>query len=277
MPAKPQHLALTHLERQVAEAAIGSRQTPHRQRHGGRGRRCGNGGKQPVHTAPHHVAHQQRWRHLGVVVAGHMPSVPQHDNAVADACDLGQAVAHIDEGHALGLQAHHLLEEAVGLLIPERRRRLVENQQARVQRQRLGDLDLLLRGHAQRAHLVRGGHIQPQPVQLGLCALDHGLHVDAPVLHQQATDKHVLCNRQVRQQPHFLVDQADARAQGVGGRHRRIGHCRATTSGCRRRGRSAPRPAPTRWTCQRRSPPSSATHSPGCTSRSTPCNTTLLP
>ena len=70
--------------------------------------------------------------------------------------------------------------------------------QARVQRQRLGDLDLLLRGDAKVAHERRGRSVQSQAVQLLGCAPIHQLAINTAAPHRETPDKHILGDRQVQ-------------------------------------------------------------------------------
>ena len=63
------------------------------------------------------------------LVAGDDAAVAHHHDAVGDLGDLVEPVADIDEGHAFGLEPADLLEQQLGLLAAERRRRLVEDEQ----------------------------------------------------------------------------------------------------------------------------------------------------
>ena len=110
-----------------------------------------------------------------------------------------------------------LLEQQLRLFAAECCRRFVEDQKLGVERQRLGDLDLLLGGDAQRAHLALRRDVEAEPLQLrrGLCI--HGRAVDAAAAHRQAPDIDILRHRKVGQQLQFLVDHADAGLDGGGG------------------------------------------------------------
>jgi hypothetical protein len=83
--------------------------------------------------------------------------VAQDDDPVGDAGDLVQAVADLNETDAFRLQTPDLFEKALGLFGAQRGGRLIEDQQARVQRQRLRDLDLLLGGDFEVAHPLLAG------------------------------------------------------------------------------------------------------------------------
>ena len=70
--------------------------------------------------------------------------VAQHGDAVAELEDLVVAMAHEDDGDALGGQRPDRREQPGGIVGTQRRRRLVEDEDSRaLQRQHLGDLDEL--------------------------------------------------------------------------------------------------------------------------------------
>ena len=64
--------------------------------------------------------------------------------------NLDQAVGDVDDRDAAGGELAHDAEQHARLAIGERRRRLVEDQDAAVEGQRLGDLDQLLLGDRKR-------------------------------------------------------------------------------------------------------------------------------
>ena len=78
-------------------------------------------------------------------------AVAQHDDAVAGLDDLVQAVRNEDDRDALRLEAGDDLEQLLGLGERQARGRLVEDDEARVEAQRLGDLDHLLLRRARAA------------------------------------------------------------------------------------------------------------------------------
>ncbi|MFT3848997.1 MAG: hypothetical protein QM739_10020 [Propionivibrio sp.] len=93
----------------------------------------------------------------------------------------------------------------------ERGGRLVEDQQARVVGERLGDLDHLLLRDAQRADLGLGVDLDFEPRQILTGLLEHRRLVDdEAVALGQAAEIHVLGNRQPVDQAEFLVDRRDA-------------------------------------------------------------------
>ena len=83
---------------------------------------------------------------LGDGVGGDVLAVAHHGDGVAEGEDLVEAVGDEDQGAALVAQAAGDREQPVDLDAAERRGRLVHDQQAGVERDRLGDLDDLLVG-----------------------------------------------------------------------------------------------------------------------------------
>ena len=82
----------------------------------------------------------------------HVLAVAQHASPLAQVEDLLQAMA--DEEHAQPSIAQRAddRKEAFDLVQRQRRRRFVHDQNARVERQRLGNLHQLLVGHRQTAN-----------------------------------------------------------------------------------------------------------------------------
>jgi hypothetical protein len=99
-------------------------------------------------------------------VAGHEFPVAQHHHAVGDARDLVEPVADVNERDPFAPELIDLREKPLGFSAPERRGRLVENQQPGIERERFGDLDLLLRCDAQRADQLRRRNVEAEPPQL---------------------------------------------------------------------------------------------------------------
>ena len=93
------------------------------------------------------VAARWRWNTLAQLAADHQahdlvlgqlrrrahrdePAVAQDGHPVGEAQDLAQAVADVDDGHALVAQAADEREQALDLLVGQRRGGLVEGQDA---------------------------------------------------------------------------------------------------------------------------------------------------
>ena len=79
-------------------------------------------------------------------------SIAEHSAAVRELNDLFEAVRHVHDGGALASQAAKHSEEPLNLAVFERRRRLVENENAAIAVQGLGDGDNLLLGEAELPH-----------------------------------------------------------------------------------------------------------------------------
>ncbi|WP_026782283.1 hypothetical protein [Pleomorphomonas koreensis] len=104
-------------------------------------------------------------------------TVARSRHAAGDPGNLVQTVAEVDERHAFHLQLFDALEETKRLLAAERSGLFVEDQQAGVQRQRLGDLHLLLGGDLEIAD-KRGR----SNIEAGALALLGGAPIDADAI-----------------------------------------------------------------------------------------------
>ena len=71
-------------------------------------------------------------------------AVTEHGRAVADLVHLLEMVRDVEDRHAARLDAAHALEQPLDRVRLERRRRLVEDQEARADREGTRDLDDLL-------------------------------------------------------------------------------------------------------------------------------------
>ena len=120
-----------HLQEDVADRAL----DPREQRDG----------------APDHVPDQVRGRELGRRSGDHVAAVAQHGRLVAQLEDLVEAMADEQDRDAAIAEPADDREETRDLVRRQRCGRLVEDQDAGVERQRPGDLDQLLVGHRQAA------------------------------------------------------------------------------------------------------------------------------
>jgi hypothetical protein len=87
-----------------------------------------------------HVAYQRAALHA---------SVAQHGHTLRNLAQFGQPVRDVDHG---GSSLHHLAdaaEQKVGRVLVKRRRRLIKDQDFRLYRQSLGNLQQLFLGHGQ--------------------------------------------------------------------------------------------------------------------------------
>ena len=168
-------------------------------------------------------------------VGGDVGAVAHHGDRVAEREDLVEAVGDEDERAALVAQAAGDREEPVDLDPAERRGRLVHDQQARVERDGLGDLDDLLVGD--RESPSGTARVDPD-AETGEERLGLGVHrrpVDAAAAAVRLTaHEDVLGHRQVGEERGLLVDHRDARAPWRP-RWRRSRRPRRGTGRCRRR------------------------------------------
>ena len=193
-------------------------------------------------------------------------AVAQHDDAVGALLDLVQAVRDEDDDDAVGLQLGDHLEQLVGLGERQARGRLVHDDEARVERQRLGDLDHLLLRQRQ----VGDRRVRPRNRRRGACSSGVTLasqraRVDQPqrpAAQRLAADEDVGGDVEIVEQVEFLVDEGDAGAHRAGDRERR--HARRRRCGsCRGRARRRRPGSSSASTCRRRSRRRGRCTSPG--------------
>lgn len=84
-------------------------------------------------------------------------------------------------------------------------------------RQRLGDLDQLLLGDAQIAHLFPGVDLEIQFIEQAGRALVERREVDEPQAPRLAAQPNVLGHRQVRDRAQLLLHNGDAGVEGIAG------------------------------------------------------------
>ena len=101
-------------------------------------------------TADHHADHLVDREPLDGPGRDDLP-VLHHGHAVGDAQHFFEPVRNIDDADALGAQPRDDLVQPFGVLRREHGRRLVEDDDLDLARQRLGDLDHLLMGDGERA------------------------------------------------------------------------------------------------------------------------------
>ena len=123
----------------------------------------------------------------------------------------------IDDRHAFGLEVGDDAEQDLDFRRAQRRSRLVHDQDARVARHRLGDLDqLLLADHQVVDHRARiDAGLQPLHQRRGLPFLL--AVIDVAMAHDFAAGEDVLRHREVAEQVQFLEHHADAVRHRIGG------------------------------------------------------------
>ena len=147
--------------------------------------------------------------------ARHRAPVAQHGNAVGHALDLGEAVGDVNDPHPLAGETAQDGEQTLGVLLGQRRGGLVEDEDARLPRERLGDLDRLRLGDAERGHRSRRVDRAVEPGQHGT-----GRGQDRPAAHEPrlgSAEEQVLGHGEARHQAQLLVDDDDPARHGPGG------------------------------------------------------------
>ena len=153
------------------------------------------------------------------------------------------------------LQRAHDAEQALDLVAGQRRGRLVHDQHARVEGERLGDLDDLLVGDAQAAHGLLGIELDAEPLEQVADRAVQRLAIDAAQRPERVAAHH-----------HVLRDRAGrGRASAPGRSPRRPRRARRPGRG-RRRSRRRPARRPRRDAAPRRASARSST----CRRRSRP-------
>ena len=181
--------------------------------------RAGAGYRIPAserHLPPDHRGNDRALRQALDRGGQHALAVAQHGHAIGESDDLVQAVRGVDDRDARLRELSHDLEQGLAFRRRERGGRLVHDQDPRVERQRLGDLDQLLLADPELRDATLRVDLDAEPLQQ--CA--RGLH-DAPVVDEGPEDQRlaakedVLGRGQFGNQVEFLVDDRDAGALGV--------------------------------------------------------------
>ena len=98
-------------------------------------------------------------------------AVAQHEDAVGGLDDLIQPVRDEDDRDAVRLEAGNHLQQLLGLCDRQARCRLVQNDEARLEAERLGDLDDLLLGKREPRDRRRRRERRAEAVEKGLDGL----------------------------------------------------------------------------------------------------------
>ena len=147
-----------------------------------------------------------------------VPAVAQDDDAVGAVLDFAQPVGDVDDADALLAQFADELEQALGLGEREAGRRLVHDDDAGVERKRLGDLDHLLLGEGKLVEPRAAGDVEAEPLEqrfgvgVDLLAVDQLERRDQRLAAEKDVGRHV----EVVEDVEFLVDEGDAELHRVG-------------------------------------------------------------
>ena len=159
---------------------------------------------------------------LAGAIGGDVAAVAKHRAAIRQLGDLVHAMRDIEQRQPLGAQPLQHDEHLGDVRRRERGGRLVQDEHARVARQRLGDLDHLAARERQVLDRRQGMNVLGAGARqrlLGDPAL--GAPVDQPEPLGRIADRNVVGDREVGDQREFLKDADDARL--IGGRRR--GEC----------------------------------------------------
>ena len=140
-----------------------------------------------------------------------MAAIAHNCQPIAERANFPHPMRDEDDGHALAFEAGDQVAEPVDVAAGKSRCRLVEQDQARLAKDSAGDLDLLLHGEIEAAHLGVEVDIEAQRGEMfaqrrsGPPAADHA---DRP--HRRIGQKHVVQDGQVGDQRHFLEGSLNA-------------------------------------------------------------------
>ena len=145
-------------------------------------------------------------------------AVAEDRRDVAQLEHLVEAMAHEQHRHAASAQAPHDREQPLDLVRGERRGRLVEDEHAGFDRQRLRDLDELLIGHRQATDRRTGVEMDVELLEQRVGSASRRAPVEDPEPSRRGVaDEDVLGDGQVREESRLLVDDRDTERPGVGG------------------------------------------------------------
>ena len=173
-------------------------------------------GEQAVDRSANHHGNQLRFVDLADVPCADKAAVAQHGDAVGQSEYLGHAMANIDDADAAPAQLAHHRHEALHIRIHQRSGRLVHDQHVGFVGNRLGDLDHLPVGDAERADPdVRADVDVEPPEQFHRLAAHLAMVDEAETVGRFAADPDVFGHRHRRHQVQFPMDHGDAVLQRV--------------------------------------------------------------
>ena len=142
-------------------------------------------------------------------------TVAQDGHPVGEGQDLLQAVGNVDAGDATSLEPAQDAHQQLGLRLGERRRRLVEEQDAGVLGQGLDDLHELLLADPEVGDGVRRIEVDVVVLEQALGLSIGSMPVDQPAPGRLGAQEEVLGHRHLGHQGQLLVDHRDARGLSV--------------------------------------------------------------
>jgi len=139
-----------------------------------------------------------------------------HRDGVGDGLHLAQLVGDEHYRRAGVAQLADDVEQLIRFLRGKHCRRLIENEDVRVTRQRLDDLDTLLRAHRQVFDHCVGIHVEPKAIGNLEHPAPRRVDVEQTIGRQLLVSEHdVLRHGEGMNQHEVLVHHADSRAHGV--------------------------------------------------------------
>jgi len=148
----------------------------------------------------------------------HQRAVAQHAHAVRNRNDLLEMVRDEDDRASFVAQRTHAREEPRRILLAKHRGRLVEDEDARVAREALRDLDELRFGDRQQPRLARKFDLRAERRKEFACAAPLRGAVDRNAAERGglASERDILRDIERGHEVEFLMHHRDARAQRVG-------------------------------------------------------------
>ena len=168
-------------------------------------------------------------------VAGNETAIAHDEHFVGDPFDFVELVRDVDDGDATVVELLNQTEEAFGFAGSQSGRRLVHDQQARLTRERFGDLDQLLLCDNQAAQTRARIDFQAHLFEHRRCLLAHRVLIQQPATLLFVAEKDILRNRQVFRQVELLVDEDNAlglRRARVAEMHRASINTHLSAGGC---------------------------------------------
>jgi len=168
-----------------------------------------------IERAPHHRGDDAVFADLGTRQCLDGLAVADDRDVVGDALHFVELVRDQDRGKPLLLELEQQIEQALAVLLRERRGRLIEDQEFDFLAQGFGDLHQLLFADAdigdERPRIFGQADLGEQRSGLGLVAVP----IDDAVAGLLIAEENVFVDREHRHQRQFLVDDDDAHPLAV--------------------------------------------------------------
>jgi len=165
------------------------------------------------HIAADHAADNQVRCQLACRPGANIGAVSHDRHFVRDLQDLFHLVRDVNDGAAFCLQLTDNLEQVLCLVVRQRRRRFVHDDDLRIVANCLRNLHQLQVGCRQRARQHLRINIQIDLFEQLLRLLDHRLFIDGDPFHGESSQPDVLHYRTVTDRMQLLVDHGNAEVQ----------------------------------------------------------------